>query len=649
MIDRDSDRIKMFTRRAFVIGGLQLCVFGALGSRLAWLQIAQSNRYKTLSDDNRINLKIMPPARGLITDRNGILLAENGQNFRAVVVPEQTENLEKALNRLAKLIVLAPEDIQRVLKLAKKSPSFLALEVKDNLQWEEVAKVEVNLPDLPGVSIDVGDVRNYPLGEPTAHLIGYVGAVAKAELTSDPLLTMPDFKIGKSGLEKAFDEKLRGTAGTAEIEVNVVGRAVQELKKSPGKSGDRLKLTIDADLQLYTQDRLAIERSASAVVMDAQTGAVYALASYPAFDPNVFSRGISAELWERLLADPSFPLTNKAVSGQYPPGSTFKMVTAMAALEAGVINEHTTAFCPGHFRLGKILFHCWKPGGHGTVDVRTALEQSCDVFFYTLANNLGIDRLEAMARKLGLGDKLGIGLDEERPGFVPGRKWKATKEDKVWHPGETINSAIGQGYMLTTPLQLATMTARLVNGGRAVKPYLTGFIGDQSGAPATEWESLGLKKKYLDIVCQGMDRVTTSQRGTAYASRIQEEGMAMGGKTGTAQVKRITMDERNRGVKNENLPWKFRHHALFVGYAPVEAPRYVCSVVVEHGVGGSKAAAPIAHDLLLKVQQSNPAGKPMLPDDQTLHIVPQKNMPSGFKKVSPAEDEETPVAAEDEG
>jgi penicillin-binding protein 2 len=646
MIDRDSDRIKMFTRRAFIIGGFQVCLFGALGSRLAWLQIAQSGKYKTLSDDNRINLKILPPSRGIITDRNGILLAENGQNFRAVVVPEQTESLEKALQRLGKIIAITPDDIKRVLKLAKKSPSFLELEVKDNLVWEDVARVEVNLPDLPGVSIDVGDVRHYPLGEPTAHLIGYVGAVAKGEQSDDPLLTMPDFKIGKSGLEKAFDQRLRGSAGTAEIEVNVVGREVQEVARKEGKSGERLKLTIDAELQLYTQDRLAVERSASAVVMDAQTGAVYALASYPAFDPNVFSRGISAELWEKLLADPSLPLTNKAVSGQYPPGSTFKMVTAMAALEAGVINEHTTAFCPGHFQFGKIRFHCWKKEGHGTVDVRTALEQSCDTFFYTLASNLGIDRLEAMARKLGLGDKLGIGLDEERPGFVPSKRWKATREDKVWHPGETVNAVIGQGYMLTTPLQLATMTARLVNGGRAVKPYLTGVIGNESGAPAVEWESLNFKKKHLDIVRQGMERVVTSQRGTAYGSRILEEGMAMGGKTGTAQVKRITMDERNRGVKNENLPWKFRHHALFVGYAPIEAPRYVCSVVVEHGVGGSKAAAPMAHDLLLKVQQLNPADKPIGLDDNTTHLAPFKTVPEGFKKVVVDEDEEVTAEAE---
>jgi penicillin-binding protein 2 len=606
-MEREHERGQTFTRRAFVIAALQGGLLAVLGGRLAWLQVVQGNRYQMLADNNRINIRMLAPSRGQIVDRNGVLLATNAQNFRILMVPEQTDDIAASLSALQKLVPLSQRDIQRVIKQAERSASFVPLEVRDNLEWEEVATVEVNLPDLPGLSIDEGEIRHYPLGDAVAHLTGYVGAVNKAELKpDDPLLSLPGFRIGKTGAEKTFDAALRGTAGTAEMEINVLGREVRELNRNPAKPGERVMLTIDAELQKYVQDRLKQVRSASAAILDAHTGAVYAMVSHPSFDPNMFTRGISADKWEELLADPGLPLNNKAIGGQYPPGSTFKMVTAMAALEEKIVGRNTTFFCPGHFDFGDSRFHCWKRGGHGYVDVVGALTQSCDTYFYNVATQMGIDTLTAYAKRLGLGEKFGFELSEERPGLMPTKAWKMGQFSEPWQPGETIVCSIGQGYLLSTPLQLAVMTARLVNGGKAIKPWLTGFIGDKPGE-TLDWPETGFKKAHENLILRGMVDVVNSQRGTAYASRMEDEQFQMGGKTGTAQVRRISREDRLEGVQNEDLPWKYRHHALFVGFAPIGNPRYTCCVVVEHGVGGSVAAAPIARDILLMAQQRDPA------------------------------------------
>lgn len=610
MLDRENDRAETFSRRAFVIGAGQMGLLCVLGARLAWLQIAQGPQYKTMAENNRINVKLLAPARGQIVDRFGVPLAINNQDYRVIMIPEQTEDMKKALQKLSGMINLDDRQIQKVLNLVKKSSKFTPIEVRDNLSWEEVATIEVNLTDLPGISTEVGEIRSYPFGDATAHMIGYVGAVSKGDLSeSDPLLKQPGFRIGKTGIEKALDADLRGSAGTAEMEVNVVGREVRELKHNASTTGKRVTLTIDADLQFNMQQRLVATKSASAVIMDVNDGSMYALCSFPSFDPNHFTRGITAERWEELLADPAFPLTNKAIAGQYPPGSTFKMITALSALEAGVINENTVAFCPGHYDLGRDKFHCWKKGGHGTVGLLDALAQSCDMYFYKLAIDLGIDRLAATARKFGLGEKFGFELSEERPGLVPDRKWKLGQYGENWHPGETIVASIGQGYYLATPLQLAVMTARLVNGGYAVRPNIVAYVGDTPRIPES-YPKIDVNQRYLDLVVAGMARVVNGERGTAHGSRLKDPSVAdlgMGGKTGTAQVKRITKQERALGIKNETLPWRFRHHALFVGYAPLEKPRYACAVVVEHGGGGSAAAAPVARDLLTMTLQRDPA------------------------------------------
>lgn len=616
-MNNDASRsAKSFTRRAFVIGAMQACFLGALGVRLAWLQIAQGQRYKTLSDKNRINMKMIAPSRGQIVDRFGVPLAVNSQNFRVLIVPEQTDSIEKSLRDLQQLLELSEERIRSVLEQAKKSPSFVALEVRDDLTWEDVAKIEVHLPDLPGLSIDVGEVRSYPFGGATAHVVGYVGLPSKGDVHEDQSLSLPGFKIGKTGIEKSYDGVLRGKTGASQVEVNVVGREVRELNRQQSLSGERIVLSLDAELQRFTQERLAKERSASAVIMDVETGAVYALASHPSFDPNVFTHGLSAAAWEELLADPGHPLTNKAIAGQYPPASTFKMITALAALRAGRATESRKVYCPGFYEYGGDRFHCWKRGGHGSVDVVDALAESCDTYFYELATEIGIDNIAAVAREFGLGEKLDFELLEEAPGLVPDKDWKMGYFGNSWKPGETIVASIGQGYLQATPLQLATMTARLVNGGYAVKPWITAYEGThrqhQEKPP-----KMDLNEWHMKLIKRGMDTVVNKENGTAYGSRIVDPAMSMGGKTGTAQVKRITKEARAAGERNEDLAWRYRHHGLFVGYAPVDKPKYACCVVVEHGVGGSVSAAPIAKELLTEVQRRSPSASVIAPETVT--------------------------------
>jgi len=602
---------KTFSRRAFVLGALQLSTMAVLGGRMAWLQIAQGPRYKMLSDKNRINLKMLAPSRGIVYDRFGIPLAVNSQNFRVQVIPEQAEDLEKTLRQLQELIRLDDVHIEKVLKQARRQAKFVPLEIRDDLDWEEVARIEVNLPELSGLSIDEGEVRSYPYGEASAHVVGYVGAPSAADVKNDPVFKLPGLKIGKTGLELSYEDDLRGQPGTAQVEVNVSGRAVRELKRNSSISGHDVTLALDAGLQDYVQKRLSEERSASAVVMDVHTGAVYALVSYPTFDPNLFTHGLSAEKWEALLSDPAHPLTNKAVAGQYPPASTFKMITALAGMELGKITAKRRVYCPGHYDFAGDRFHCWKLGGHGSMNIVDALQHSCDTYFYELATEIGIDRLADTARRFGLGHKLDFDLREERPGLVPDKDWKMGYFGESWRKGETIVSSIGQGYFASTPLQLAVMTARLVNGGYAVRPWLTGYIGQEMVARSL-WPKMNIDDYHLHLIRKGMDRAVNDSDGTAYKSRITIPGMEMGGKTGTAQVRKITQRQRSEGMDMENMPWRHRHHALFVGYAPRVNPRYVCSVVVEHGIGGSVTAAPMARDILLQTQRRDPASSKFL-------------------------------------
>ncbi|TWA66010.1 peptidoglycan glycosyltransferase [Azospirillum brasilense] len=605
-MDRDTDRYRLLTRRAAVLGGLKLAGLSALVGRLYYLQVVESARYTMLAEENRISLRLVAPSRGTIVDRFGAPLAVNQQNYRVVVVSERTRNIQDTLDKISKIVPLTDGDRRRVMRELHRKRRFVPVTVRENLTWEQVATIEMNTPDLPGVAIEVGEIRHYPEAEATAHILGYVGAVSEAELNGDPVLSLPGFRIGKAGMEKYHEKALRGTAGTSQLEVNAVGRVIRELSRDEGQPGREVQLTIDIGLQKFVQQRLSQEVSASCVVMDVHTGGIYALCSHPSYDPNQFTMGISAELWEELLSNQATPLNNKAVAGQYPPGSTFKPVVALAALESGIISRNHSVFCPGHMDLGDHRFHCWKKGGHGTVDVVGALRHSCDVWFYDVSRRIGIDRIAEMANRFDMGQLTGLDLPHERPGLIPSIDWKKGALGKPWAQGETLIAAIGQGYVLSTPMQLVAMTARLANGGFAVKPHLTKQIKALSGEQ-TSWPPIGVKKENLDLVLRGLYEVTNAPNGTAYKSRITEPGYEMAGKTGSAQVRRITMAERSTGVKkNEDLPWRERDHALFISYAPVSSPRYACAVFVEHGGGGSTAAAPIARDILLECQKRDP-------------------------------------------
>ncbi len=607
--DRDTERQRLLTRRTLVLGGMQAAAVSALVARLYYLQILEADRYTMLAEDNRISLRLLSPPRGLIVDRYGVPLALNEQNFRMMMVREQAGDVEAMLQRLSKLVPLTELDIRRVMRDVPRTRPFAPLTVKENLSWDQVSAIELNTPDLPGVSIEVGQVRAYPFGETMAHVLGYVGVVSEKELqgSEDPLLSLPGFRIGKNGLEKAHDLALRGQAGTQQLEVNAVGRVVRELSRQEGQPGKQVTLTLDAKLQHYAQQRLQEHPSAAAVVMDVRSGGVLALCSNPSFDPNQFAMGIGYDAYQALLADERGPLTNKAIAGQYPPGSTFKCLVALAALEAGVVSAEHRVYCNDHMELGGHRFHCWKKGGHGAMNMHDALKHSCDIYFYEVSRRLGIERIAEMARRFGLGSKTGLEVPGERAGLVPDGKWKRATLKEPWYDGETLINSIGQGYMLATPLQLAVMTARMANGGYAVEPHVTKSV-ESAYEERTVWPAIGVKPENLRLVIDGMNGVVNEQGGTAYASRITQVGMEMVGKTGSSQVRRITMAERATGVrKNEDLPWKERDHALFISFAPIQNPKYACAVIVEHGGGGSKVAAPIARDILLECQMLDAA------------------------------------------
>jgi penicillin-binding protein 2 len=622
LLNEDHGRFKSFTRRAALLGGGKALLLAALAGRMYYLQVVESERYATLAEDNRISLRLLPPPRGRIVDRFGTPLAQNEQNYRVLLVAEQADDVERTLDKLSQIIPIKAEERARILGEVRKKRAFVPVTVREYLPWDKVSRIEVNAPDLPGISIDVGQTRHYPYGPDMAHVLGYVAAVSEQELTGDPLLELPGFKVGKNGLEKQYEEKLRGSAGTSTLEVNAVGRTIRELKRTEGTPGQDLVLALQAELQTYTQQRLSGERSASAVLLDVRRGGVLALGSHPSYDPSAFNLGISSKNWRQLVNDPLHPLTNKAAAGLYNPGSTFKMVVALAALEAG-INPEETVFCPGHYKLGNARFHCWRRWGHGHMHMHDAIKHSCDVYFYDVSRRVGIERIAAMSRKLGLGDAVNLDLPGERGGTIPTKEWKRANIGEPWQGGETLVAAIGQGFVLTTPLQLAVMTARLA-GRRNLVPHLARELeprgDDTPGQQAVDaamaaaeepalFPPVDLPERHLDIIHRAMDAVVNDKEGTAYSKRITREGWEMAGKTGTSQVRRITMAERRQGViKNEDLPWRRRDHGLFVGYAPVHAPRYACAVVVEHGGGGSSAAAPIARDLLAEAQRLDPMG-----------------------------------------
>lgn len=587
------------TRRGLVLLGLQAGVVGALGWRMRDLEIVQSERYRLLAEENRVNMRLIPPARGKIFDREGRLLAGNRQNYRIVMIREQARDPEAVLDRLATIVPLDAETRSRALKEMAGRSAFVPVVVSEHLTWDDVVRVSANAPVLPGVVAEVGLSRFYPDGPATSHVVGYVGPVSEADLAKiedpDPLLQIPRFQIGKTGVEQRLETDLRGEAGTLRIEVSAAGRVMRELGRAEGKAGRDLQLTLDLGLQSYAMQRMA-GQSAAAAVIEIATGDIVALASAPGFDANSFVFGISSTEWKGLLADDYRPLSNKTATGTYPPGSTFKICMALAALEAGVVTPHESVHCGGYTQLGNRRFHCWRHGGHGRVDLRRSLAQSCDCYYYEMGRRLGPDRISAMARRLGLGVRHDLPIPAVSEGNMPDAAWKKANRDESWTTGDSFNYSIGQGFTLASPLQLAVMVARLTTG-TAIRPRLL-RAADGVPEPLPPPEPLGIAPAHLEAVRDGMYAV--SNEGTAYRSRIVEPSMLMAGKTGTSQVRIITAAERAAGVtSNDELPWKRRDHALFVCFAPYDAPRYAVAQVVEHGGGGSAVAAPIARDILL--------------------------------------------------
>ena len=503
------------------------------------------------------------------------------------------------LDRLGRIVVIPPDRRERALKEMASRSAFVPVVVVEHLTWDDIVRVSANAPILPGVIPEVGLSRTYPDGLATAHVVGYVGPVSESDLAErenpDPLLHIPRFEIGKTGIEAYAEEELRGEAGTLRIEVSAAGRVMRELGRVEGTPGKDMELTLDRGLQDYAMRRMT-GQSSSAVVIDVTSGDIVAMASAPGFDPNSFVFGIKSPEWNALLNDEYRPLSHKSVTGNYPPGSTFKMVMALAALEAGVVSPGDGVGCPGFTVLGNRRFHCWKHGGHGRVDLRRSLSQSCDCYYYEMGRRLGPDRISAMAHKLGLGVAHDLPLPGVTSGNMPDAAWKVAKRGEKWTTGDSFNYGIGQGFTLASPMQLAVYASRIASGV-SLKPRLLRAVGGVA-VPVEAAAPLEISPQHLNAVRAGMFAV--SNEGTAYRSRIADPAMLMAGKTGTSQVRIITAAERASGVtKNEQLPWNRRDHALFVCYAPYDNPRYAMSLIVEHGGGGSAAAAPIARDILI--------------------------------------------------
>ncbi len=593
---------RVLGRRALLLGGMQAGIVGALALRMRYLQVDQADEYRMLAEENRINIRLIPPHRGELFDRNGVVLAQNSPNYRIVIVREAAGDVEQVIRRLSQLVTLDPEDIERAMAEMHRSAPFLPITLTDRISWDDIARVSVNAPSLPGITPEVGLTRLYPRQADFAHIIGYVGPVSQYDLDKiddpDQVLRIPRFQIGKVGLEAQREDLLRGKAGAKRVEINATGRVMRELSRREGQPGADIQLTVDAELQGYVQARLGSE-SASVVVIDCETGDLRAIASSPSFDPNLFVRGISSADYSTLTGDPYRPLSNKSVQGTYPPASTFKMVAAMAALEDDLVDPEDTVFCRGFVEISGRRFHCWKRAGHGAMNMQDAIKQSCDVYFYDLGMKTGIDKISAMSNRFGLGIRHDLPMSAVAKGLIPTREWKEGLHGQSWLIGDTVNASIGQGYLLTSPLQLAIMSARLATG-RSVTPRLVKSI-DGVEQPGGGGEAMGMNENNLRQMRRAMAAVSNERRGTAYGSRIIQDAYRMAGKTGTAQVRSITMAERRAGLlKGDDVPWEFRDHALFVSYAPLENPRFAVSVVVEHGGGGSKAAAPIARDVTLQ-------------------------------------------------
>lgn len=643
-----NERQGVFHRRIFLFGGLAGLGMTALGARLAHLQLVETSRYEKLSASNQFNFRLVPPPRGIITDRNGSVLATNRPNFRLLVAREDDTKPYETMKTLAEFVPLDDARQQRLAKDLAAAPKRSPISVMEDMTWEQFAAINVRAPELPGVTADMGEVRVYPQGGAFSHVIGYVAKVNKEDLTptgpnAEPIMLHPGFRIGRQGVEKAFDLPLRGRPGAQKVEVDARGREVRaasggDIAAIPGKE---IQLTLDADIQTRAMEVFG-EESGAAVMMDCRSGDILCLFSAPSFDANRFVRGLTGAEYKALAGYERKPLFNKALTATYPPGSTFKTMVALAALEHG-IDPGTVHVCGGSWPWGGRVWHCDKRGGHGALNMHDAISTSCDIYFYQTALALGPDKIAETARKFGLGQIFDIGIPGQKPGLVPDTAYKRRtfKKDPVWHPGETPSMGIGQGYTNLNPLQLCVMVARLANGTKALHPRLIRSIGgvlQPSGAAA---EDLQVDPEHIAFVRTAMAAVTTS--GTAAASAQLGLGpIKMAGKTGTAQAHTYREGERT----SKTLAWERKDHAWFVCYAPVEAPRYAMSVLVEHGGFGAAAAAPRAREIMrvallkdpeIRAQIEQPTPMPEYSPDAFPDVAPEDPAPA------PPADPGTPV------
>lgn len=577
----ESTQSYTFTRRAIFVGAMEGSIALLLGGRMAWLSIAQNEHYKLMAESNRVQLMLVPPRRGWIVDRFGHPIAINRSDYRVDLIPDQLHDREAIVAELTRLLELPPDEVQRVKDELERAAGYQPVPVAENLSFDKYAAVTLRLPELPGVAPLRGFSRFYPEGAAVGHLIGYVGAANKTEYEKEknPLLITPGFKIGKEGLEKVMDLTLRGKPGAKRLEITARGKLVRELSTLSDTSGHTVPLAIDAGLQAYAARRMGNE-SGSVIVLDCQTGDILCMASMPAYDPNSFSDGISRSEWKMLSEDERKPLLNKSLNALYPPGSTLKPMAAMALLGAGIDPEQIVV-CPGGYRLGNRVFRCL--GRHGPMNMHRAIAKSCNTYFYAMSHRVGYDVIAKMARALGLGEKYDLPVVSQSYGTIPDSEWKLRKHKQKWTDSDTLNAAIGQGYVIVNPLQLAVMVARIASA-REIQPRLIG-----KGHLA---KPLPFPKEHFETVRSGMWEVVNGN-GTAGRSRLQLPGIEMGGKTGTAQVRRIAGSQRG-----QSGDWKYRDHGLFVCFAPTANPRYAASVVIDHGMGGARAAAPVAKDVL---------------------------------------------------
>lgn len=597
----------VITRRTVILGLGGLGGLGVLASRLYYLQVIKAEDYRVLSDDNRFNYNITIPSRGRILDRYGESLAVNSQDYRVVMIPERVKDIDATLQRVSEILPLQDKTLKRIKKDIRDHASFVPILIDDHLDWKTFSALNLNTPDLPGIIPEVGEGRSYPDAGIFSHTLGYVGRadINDVEKDKDPLLRQPTFRIGKTGVEAAADKTLRGEAGKLKVEVNAVGRIVREWPEPQDKAidGKDVWLTIDAELQRYGAE-LFEEDSGGLAVIDVITGELRTLLSMPTFDGNLFVSGLTQADMNKLNNDEKRPQYNKVLSGGYPPASTFKMTVMLAGLESGLINPKDKIYCTQKLRLGNRTFHCWKRGGHGAMDMRDALKNSCDIYFYEISQKIGMEKIAEMGRKLGFGQAHEIGIAGVKSGIMPDPAWKQARLGNGWRMGDTLNASIGQGFVLATPLQLAVMTGRIANGRKALTPNL--LIGQD----IPEMASLDIDPEHIAFVQDAMRSVCEEPGGTAYRDNgLGIKGLDMAGKTGTGQVRGISASERrSRLRKNNELPWKLRDHSIFTGYAPYNAPRFAVGCVVEHGGSGSKRAASIVRAILQRALERDGLG-----------------------------------------